>query len=71
MTTIKRVDPSQFGVMEGSGISQQEASDHDFDIRSGNCPNGCGKMEVTVEPYVGQECPGCKFWCNTLPEISQ
>jgi hypothetical protein len=65
---VKRLDASHFAVAEGSGITAEEAADHDFLIRSGKCPNRCGAMTITTSPYIGQECPECKFWCNSLPD---
>ncbi len=65
---IKRRPASEFGVMEGCGITPDDAADHDFAIRSGKCPNDHGPMIITSPPYIGQECPVCKFWCNSLPD---
>jgi hypothetical protein len=65
---VKRLDPSHFAVALGSGTTPEEAADTDYAIRSGNCPNSCGKMVITDPPYVGQECPKCSFFCNSLPD---
>lgn len=66
--TVKRIPASQFAMMEGCGITPQDASDHDFAIRSGKCPNDGAVMTITPDPCPGQECPVCKFWCNSLPD---
>lgn len=64
---IERKSADCFHVV-GDGITPEQAADHDFAIRSGQCPNKCGAMHITDPPYVGQECPVCKFWCNSIPE---
>lgn len=68
---VKRGDPANVAIAGGTADDVERFLDNDLAIRSGNCPNGCGKLEVTVEPYIGQECSVCKFSCNTMPEISQ
>lgn len=62
---VERIDPSRIAVPEGSEGDVKRYIESDFKIRSGLCPNDCGLM---TECDYGQECPACKFSCNTAAE---
>lgn len=68
---VKRWSLASISIAEGTDEDVERFIERDFNIRSGNCPNGCGKLAIIDPPYVGQECLVCKFSCNTLPEVSQ
>lgn len=61
--SVERLDPAQLSGLSGSDVASFIESD--FKIRSGLCPNGHGLM---LEISWGQECPKCRFSCNTKAE---
>lgn len=58
---IERLHPDQIGVAGGEASDVAKFIEHDYRIRSGTCPNGCGLM---IEVPGGQECNVCNFSCN-------
>ena len=62
---VERLLPHQIGIAGGSEEDVERFIESDFRIRSGLCPNGCGLL---ASREYGQECPGCKFSTNTMPE---
>lgn len=65
---VERLDPSRIGVVGGRQADIERFVEHDFRIRSGLCPNGCGLM---AESEHGQDCRACGFSCNTHAEKGQ
>lgn len=62
---VERADPLRIEVLGGNDDDVRRYIESDFKIRSGLCPNGCGLL---MENDYGQECPACKFSCNTKAE---
>ena len=62
---VERLDPSRMVIVGGDADDLKHFIESDFKIRSGLCPNGCGLM---TEVDYGQECPACRFSCNTHAE---
>jgi len=65
---VERVSPDRLSIIGGNEDDLKRYIESDFKIRSGLCPNGCGLMG---ENDYGQECPACKFSCNTPAEKGQ
>lgn len=61
----ERKPVEQYHVLGGTREDAEKFAEHDFLIRSGMCPNGCGLM---LEGDDGQHCQKCDFMCNTLPD---
>jgi hypothetical protein len=67
---VERLTPDRIGI-ESTGDAAVDAQnmaryiEHDFRIRSGLCPNGCGLMGPCS---FGQECASCGFSTNALPD---
>lgn len=70
--TIERKDPST--IIGFATLAEAERyCDHDLLIRQGMCPNGCGLMNVdSSRPNCPmQECNGCGFSTNQMPELTK
>jgi len=65
---VERVSRDRLAIIGGNEDDLKRYIESDFKIRSGLCPNGCGLMG---ENDYGQECPACKFSCNTQAEKGQ
>ena len=66
---VKKLDPQRIQIAGGVSSKVVHAFiEHDFAIRSGQCPNRCGLLFPCED---GQECPICHFWCNTKAEIEE
>ncbi len=62
---VERLNPEYLASSTGDVAAYIES---DFKIRSGLCPNNCGLMTTNI---YGQECPACKFSCNTHAELTK
>lgn len=62
---VERADPKRIRVLGGTDADVRAYIESDYKIRSGLCPNGCGLL---MENDYGQECPKCRFSCNTKAE---
>lgn len=68
---VERKSADQFHVFGEPGLTPEMCAEHDFRIRSGMCPNGCGLMRLDSDPtYPGQDCAKCNFWTNSRPDES-
>lgn len=62
---VERKNPDRIVVLGGNDDDVAKFIESDFKIRSGMCPNGHGLMS---HAGWGQQCPICKFTCNTMPD---
>jgi hypothetical protein len=62
---VKRLDRSEVGAETDEAA--EAFIESDFRIRSGQCPNKCGRLSPSTDD-VGQVCPGCGFSTNVSPD---
>jgi hypothetical protein len=63
---IERLDPDRVGILGGDEEDVKRFVDHDFLIRCGMCPNGCGLLAFDGQ---FQSCGKCNFSTNCRPEL--